>query len=214
MSRDASIRGLYIITPDDPDFDSVLERTASAIDGGARVVQFRRKVSDRRGRLREASRMAVLCREHGAIFIVNDDPRLAAEVCADGVHLGRDDGTVADARRVIGEGGLVGVSCYDQLDLAIAGARAGADYVAFGSFYPSTVKPGAVRPPLTLLTDARAVVSCPIVAIGGITLARAANLVFAGADATAVISDIFRADDVRARAMGYARLFEPTRRQN
>jgi thiamine-phosphate pyrophosphorylase len=202
------IRGLYVITPDELSSEVLIARVADAIEGGARMVQYRRKGLDFAAKLAEARAVAELCRVGGVLFIVNDDPRLAAEVGADGVHLGRDDGTVAAARAIVGERAVVGVSCYDQLDLAVAAERCGADYVAFGSFFPSSVKPGAVRPPLRLLAEARAAVSCPVVAIGGITLDHAPELVAAGADALAVISDIFQAIDVSARSRAYACLFE------
>jgi thiamine-phosphate pyrophosphorylase len=167
------MRGLYVITPDDVSSDVLTTRVAEAIAGGARLLQYRRKSIDVAARRAEAKSIAALCRVSGVLFIVNDDPRLAAEVGADGVHVGRDDGTVAAARAVLGERALVGVSCYDRLDLAIAAEESGADYVAFGSFFPSSVKPGAVRPPLQLLTEARAMLSTPVVAIGGITLEHA-----------------------------------------
>jgi thiamine-phosphate pyrophosphorylase len=202
------MRGLYVITPDDVSSDVLTTRVAEAIAGGARLLQYRRKSIDVAARRAEAKSIAALCRVSGVLFIVNDDPRLAAEVGADGVHVGRDDGTVAAARAVLGERALVGVSCYDRLDLAIAAEESGADYVAFGSFFPSSVKPGAVRPPLQLLTEARAMLSTPVVAIGGITLEHAPQLVAAGADALAVISDIFQAADVAARSRAYVRMFE------
>lgn len=207
MNHAAQLRGLYVLTPDALDADTLLVRLAAAIAGGARIVQYRRKLTDAAARLDEASRIARLCRDAGALLIVNDDARLAAEIGADGVHLGRDDGRVADARAVVGSGAIIGVSCYDQLALAIEAQRQGADYVAFGSFFASSVKPHAVRPPVALLADARRAVRCPIVAIGGITLERAPELVSAGADALAVISDIFDAPDVQARASAYSQLF-------
>jgi thiamine-phosphate pyrophosphorylase len=208
MNTGQRIRGLYVITPDALSSDVLIARVDEAIGGGARLVQYRRKGVSASEKLDEARRIAALCRDRSALFIVNDDPKLAAEVGADGVHLGRDDGTVAAARAVLGERAVVGVSCYDRLDMAVAGERCGADYVAFGSFFPSSVKPGAVRPPLQLLHEARAVLACPVVAIGGITLDRGAELVAAGADSLAVISDIFQAGDVSARSRAYARLFE------
>ncbi len=214
MNWGRRVHGLYAITPDELSSDVLTARVAESIEGGARLVQYRRKHVDASAKRVEAKAIAALCRTRGALFIVNDDPRLAAEVGADGVHLGRDDGTVAAARAIVGEQSLVGVSCYDRMDLAVAAARSGADYVAFGSFFPSSVKPGAVRPPLQLLTDARNVLQCPIVAIGGITLDSAAALVAAGADALAVISDIFQASDVFARAGAYARVFESAAGQN
>ena len=153
MSDRELLRGLYVITPDDPDFDSVFYRTAAAIGGGARIVQYRRKSVELQARPAEASRLVELCHANGAILVVNDDPRLAAEVGADGVHLGRDDGSVAEARAVLGGRAVVGVSCYDRLALALDGERNRADYVAFGSFFPSSVKPGAVRPPFALISE-------------------------------------------------------------
>jgi thiamine-phosphate pyrophosphorylase len=214
MNTGNLVRGLYAITPDELSSDSLIAGVADAVEGGARLVQYRRKHAAGSARLVEAKAIAEICRARGALFIVNDDPWFAAEVGADGVHLGRDDGPVAAARAILGERSVVGVSCYDRLDLAVAAERSGADYVAFGSFFPSSVKPGAVRPPVRLLIEARAALSCPIVAIGGITLDRAAELVTAGADALAVISDIFQAGDVSARACAYARLFGPTASQN
>lgn len=214
MNRGKEVRGLYAITPDELSSDILIARIAEAIQGGARLIQYRRKRIDTSAKIAEAKAIAALCRDRRALFIVNDDPRLAAESGADGVHLGRDDGTVAAARATLGERSVIGVSCYDRLDLAVAAERCGADYVAFGSFFPSSVKPGAVRPPVQLLTDARAVLSCPIVAIGGITLDSAAELVTAGADALAVISDVFQAKDVVARASAYARVFESADGQN
>lgn len=207
MNRAARLRGLYVLTPDVLDADELLIRVAAALAGGARIVQYRRKRTDAAARVEEASRIARLCRRAGALLIVNDDARLATEIGADGVHLGRDDGGVAEARAVVGSEAIIGVSCYDQLALAIEAQRQGADYVAFGSFFASSVKPYAVRPPVTLLAEARRTVRCPIVAIGGITLERAPVLVSAGADALAVISDIFDAPDVQARASAYSQLF-------
>jgi len=214
MNPDKAVRGLYVITPDGLSSDVLIARVAEALEGGARLVQYRRKGLDGSVKVIEARLIADLCRARNALFIVNDDPRLAAEVGADGVHLGSDDGSVGLARAILGGKAVVGVSCYDKLDLAVEAERCGADYVAFGSFFPSSVKPGAVRPPASLLSEARRVLSCPIVAIGGITLDRAAALVTAGADALAVISDVFEASDVLFRASAYARLFESVIDQN
>lgn len=209
-----TVSGLYVITPDGLSSEVLIAKIAEALEGGARLVQYRRKEVAASAKAFEAARIGELCRSAHALLIVNDDPRLAADVGADGVHLGRDDGSIASAREIVGRQALVGVSCYDRLDLAVQAEDQGADYVAFGSFFPSSVKPGAVRPPVQLLAEARSVLSCPIVAIGGITLDRAAELVTAGADALAVISDIFQASDVLARTSAYARLFESVHGQN
>lgn len=205
----ASLRGLYVLT------DARLghgEQLASAVgralDGGARVVQFRDKSEDRRQRLADAEILAALCQSRGALLIINDDVELALAVGAQGVHVGREDAPLRQARARLGERALIGVSCYDDLQRAHAAANEGASYVAFGSFYSSTVKPDAVRASPALLREARASLSVPIAAIGGITPANGAALVASGADMLAVITGVFGADDIRAAAAEYARLFE------
>jgi thiamine-phosphate pyrophosphorylase len=202
-----TIEGLYALTPEQPDGSMLATQVEAALAAGLRLLQVRSKLSfDLRAR--QTAQMVSLCRSYGATCIVNDDPALAAEAGADGVHLGRDDGTVAEARRLLGAGAIVGVSCYDDLARAQRLRAEGADYVAFGSFFPSSVKPDAVRPRLDLLTRARAVLDCPIVAIGGVTLETAPLVRNAGADAVAVITDVFSATDVGARVRAYGRLFE------
>jgi thiamine-phosphate pyrophosphorylase len=147
-----------------------------------------------------------MCREYAVPFIVNDDVALALECGADGVHLGRDDGALSAARAAL-RGKLLGASCYDSLPAARAAVAAGADYIAFGSVFPSPTKPAAVRAPLTLFSEARSL-GVPLVAIGGITLQNAPQLLAAGADSLAVISDLFEAPDIRERARAYAMLFK------
>ncbi|HEX5092461.1 MAG TPA: thiamine phosphate synthase [Burkholderiales bacterium] len=192
-------RGLYAITPDD------LTRVEQALSSGALcALQYRAKQADARVRRREAERLLARCRAHGVPFIVNDDLELALAVGADGAHLGRDDGELAAARAKL-RGRLLGASCYDQPALAEQAVAAGADYVAFGSVFPSPTKPGAVRAPLALFARALGV---PKVAIGGITLDNAPAVIGAGADCVAVITDLFSAPDVAARARQYGRLFQ------
>jgi thiamine-phosphate pyrophosphorylase len=193
--------GLYAVT--DPALlpEGILgARVGQAIQGGARVVQFRDKTADPRARRRRALLVLATCRENGALCIVNDDAALAAEIGADGVHLGRDDGDASRARDVLGPDRLVGVSCYDQPALAAAAAAAGADYVAFGSIWPSATKPGAVRAPLGLLATAARELAIPIVAIGGITRTNAAETIAAGAHCVAVVRDLFGDPDARVAA--------------
>jgi thiamine-phosphate pyrophosphorylase len=194
------LRGLYAITP--PDLSRVEEALAS---GALCALQYRAKDAPAASRRRSAQRLLERCRAHGVPFIVNDDVELALAVQADGVHLGRDDGDVAAARARL-PGRLLGVSCYDRLELAERAVAAGADYVAFGSVFASPTKPGAVRAPLALFARAR-VLGVPLVAIGGITLQNAPQVIAAGADCLAVISDLFGAPDVGARARHYGRLF-------
>lgn len=200
------IAGLYAITPDIADTGRLLVAARAAVEGGARVVQYRNKKASATRRLEHAIGLAAVCEKFGALFIVNDDVRLAAEVDADGVHLGRDDGDIAAARKRLGPKKFIGASCYDDLARARAAQEAGADHLAFGSVFASGTKPGAVRAPLSLFAAARGL-GLPLVAIGGITAANAAEVVNAGADAVAVISDLFDAPDIRARAEQFSRLF-------
>jgi len=193
-ARAARLRGLYVVTPDLADTADLVARVEAAIRGGAAAVQYRGKAADRALSRAQAGAIARVSAAGGALCIVNDDAALAAAVGADGVHLGVDDGSIADARRVLGPECIIGVSCYDDLARAEAAVAAGADYVAFGSFYASGVKPAARRAPLWLLGRARRL-GVPVVAIGGITAGNAAELIRAGADALAVITAVFGAAD-------------------
>jgi thiamine-phosphate pyrophosphorylase len=200
--------GLYALTPDSTDDDWLAEAVAAAIRGGATAVQYRNKSLDTAQRLRQARRLAGVCRTTGALFIVNDSVELARAVDADGLHIGRDDGDPASVRATLGPQAILGVSCYDAFERALA-VRDIADYVAFGSVFMSAVKPGAVRAPLTLFTRAREA-GMHAVAIGGIDADNAPAVAQAGADAVAVITAVFgEAGDTRcadaARIEGNAR---------
>lgn len=192
------LRGLYAITPDGLAPDILQARTEQVLAGGASVLQYRAKTADALRRLQEATALRRLAHARGALFIVNDDPLLAALAGADGVHLGQGDGAARDVRAAH-PGLLVGVTCHDQIALAREAQQQGADYVAFGALAPSPTKPQAVRAPLSVLGEARAL-GLAVVAIGGITpdLARAAW--GAGADAVAVVSALYDAPDPAAAA--------------
>ena len=213
--RDAPTRtrvaGLYALTPDREESNALLVRVAAAIAGGASAIQFRSKSAPPEVKREQAARLRALCATCGAIFIVNDDVELARAVAADGVHLGRDDASVAAARARLPASAIVGASCYDSLDRAASAVAAGADYIAFGSFHPSATKPDAVRAQPQLLTVARARWSIPVVAIGGITAANAPPLIAAGADALAVLGGVFDATDVEAAAREICACFRLTR---
>lgn len=201
MAKPALPPGLYALT--DPELlpEAVLaERVTQAILGGARIVQFRDKTADAPTLRRRAGMVLDACRAHGALCIINDDAALAAELDADGVHLGRDDDEPTRAREIVGPDRLIGVSCYDRPALARAAVAAGADYVAFGSIWPSLSKPGAVRASLALLGEAAHALPVPVVAIGGITRDNAAATVAAGAHCVAVIRDLFGGPDPRTAA--------------
>ena len=189
------LRGLYAITPES--FD--LKHVEQALEGGAVMLQYRRKEHD----AAHAREVVALARRYGVPVIVNDSVELALEVDAAGAHLGRDDGDLAAARRRLGPR-ILGASCYNDPTLAQAAVRAGADYVAFGSVFPSPTKPAAVRAPLSLFSRHLGV---PLAAIGGITLENAAQVIAAGADLLAVITDLFEAPDISRRAAQYQELF-------
>ena len=204
-----SLRGLYAIT------DSLLipggqllPAVASVIRGGARLVQYRSKSPGPSHRAGEARALLQLCHDHNVALIINDDVKLAASIGADGVHLGHQDAALDEARVQMGPRAIIGVSCYDSLERAMTAVHAGADYVAFGSFFPSSTKPEAVPAPLSLLEHARQRLNVPLCAIGGITAANGGILVSAGADMLAVISGIFAQADFEGAARHYARLFK------
>ena len=202
------LRGLYAITPDEPDRDRLLGMVQQALAGGCPWVQYRDKISSADERRRRAQELLCLCRARGAGLIINDDLQLALAVGADGLHLGRDDGSLAEARAALGQASLLGASCYDDFAAARRAAGAGADYVAFGAVYASPTKPEAPRAPLEIFRRCPAELAVPACAIGGITLANVVPVIAAGAALLAVITDLFDAPDIAARAAAYQRLFE------
>jgi len=201
------IKGLYAITPDVADTALLLAKVETVLAAGARLLQYRNKSADQVKRGEQARALRAVCRRHAATLIINDDVTLARAIDADGVHVGADDPALALAREQLGSEKIIGVSCYDDLQRARAAATQGADYVAFGSFFASAVKPGAVRAPLSVLPAARAL-GVPVVAIGGITLDNAGGLIAAGADAVAVISALFAAPDPAGATRDFCRLFQ------
>ena len=196
--------GLYAIT-DGPRAD-LLAACDAALRGGAALLQYRDKSADRVRRHDEAAALAALCARHGVPLIVNDDVELAVAVDAAGVHLGEDDVDIAVARACLGERAIIGVSCYDSLERAQTLAREGADYLAFGAFFPSPTKPTARHATPGLLRAAKPL-GLPLVAIGGITPDNAPGLIAAGADFVAAISGVFGAADPATATCRYATLF-------
>ena len=207
-ARVSSIRGLYGVTPDDADSARLMSRVRRALAGGMRVLQYRNKVADGVLRHAQAAALRALCSEYHAALIINDDLDLALAVNADGLHLGGEDGSLAAARARLGPNKLLGASCYRSLENAERALAEGADHIAFGSFFVSTVKPGAVRSTPALLTEAKQKFKVPVVAIGGITLDNASQVIAAGAGSVAVITALFGALDVTAAAQKFNALFE------
>ena len=207
---DMKLHGLCAVTLDDLLLPRLSALVKAALDGGARFVQYRNKIAPRPLRRAQAAEMLRICRAAGARLIINDDVWLAVEIGADGAHLGRGDapgGSLLAAREALGPKRILGVSCYNDLTMGEEAARAGADYIAFGSMFPSRTKPAAVRAPLQLLGEAKRRFGLPVAAIGGITLDNAPQAIDAGADILAVVSDLFDAMDIKTRADAYQRLF-------
>lgn len=213
------MQGLYAITPGTLDTHRLLRQVRSAIAGGASTVQYRGKQIPPALARTQALALRALTRACGTLFIVNDDSELAFSVEADGLHVGRDDGdaqAIAWSRQGWGRrfspGSappfIIGVSCYNELQRAQDAVDAGADYIAFGSFFLSGTKPNAVRADLTLIGEAKARFGVPVVAIGGITVNNAHQLIAARADAIAVIGGLFDADDIEQRAREFTNLFK------
>jgi thiamine-phosphate pyrophosphorylase len=208
MINQSHVAGLYAIADTQYlDDTRLIEAVAQAIAGGGRVIQYRDKKHSAAERTRHAVELAALCRQLGALFIINDDVALAKQVQADGVHLGREDVPLVEARKLLGTQAIIGVSCYNELARAEAAEKQGADYIAFGRFFSSRTKPQAVPAGFDLLREAKRKLHIPVVAIGGITPENGASLIAAGADALAVIEGVFGQADVRAAAERYAKLF-------
>jgi thiamine-phosphate pyrophosphorylase len=208
MTRACLPGGLYAIT--DAHLippDELIDRVAAAIQGGAAAIQYRDKSSNPEDRRQQATALAILCHVHDIPLIINDDVALAATVGARGVHLGKSDGSVQEARETLGTGAIIGVSCYNNLERAVEAVSEGADYVAFGRFFPSQSKPDALTADPELLVRARQCLQVPIVAIGGITPENGQALVTAGAHLLAAIQGVFGQADTEAAARRYTELF-------
>lgn len=205
------LRGLYAITDSELLKGKLLPYVEAALKGGVKLLQYRDKSSDDARRLREAEALRELCNRYGAALIINDDAELAARLGV-GLHLGQDDGSLSVARALLGRKAIIGGTCHGQLALAETAAKEGASYVAFGRFFNSTTKPGAPAADINLLDAARAQISLPIVAIGGVTLDNAPALIAHGASMVAVVHGLFgadSADEVERRARAFSALFTP-----
>ncbi len=202
------MRGLYAITPEEADTACLLRKVVAALEGGASAVQYRAKHAAPALARIQARELHKRCQDFGVPLIINDSLQLALAIGAEGVHLGRLDGAVDDARKQL-PSAIIGVSCYNSLDLARVAIEQGADYVAFGSFFSSATKPGALRASIDLLGGARAL-GYNTVAIGGITCDNAGTLITGGADSLAVINALFSSGDmlqIRATAQTFTQLF-------
>ena len=206
----STLRGLYAITDSALLAEGrLLPYVEAALQGGARLVQYRDKSGDANRRHDEAAALADLCRQHGALLIINDDLALARQLGV-GLHLGQEDGSLAAARAELGAEGILGGTCHASLELAEAAVQAGVSYLAFGRFFASSTKPDAPPAPLELLDQARSRFALPVCAIGGVTLDNAPHLLAHGVDLIAVVHNLFSAasaGEVERRARAFARLF-------
>ena len=205
------IKGLYAITPDITDTNLLLQKVGAVLQGGINILQYRNKLASHKLQTQQARALLPLCRQFNVPLIINDSVKLCLTLDADGVHLGADDGNLAEVRARIGKDKLLGASCYNRFDLALAAQQAGASYVAFGACFASSTKPNAPVAGLELFTRAKTELNIPTVAIGGINLQNAPSVTQAGADAIAVINAIFNANftlsDVKTATQQFAQLF-------
>jgi len=194
---------LYLITPPAiPDlaaFAATLDEALAA--GDVAALQIRLKPADEAAIRRAVQVLAPVARAQGVAVILNDRPDLAADLGCDGVHVGQSDASVASARRLMGPDAMIGATCHDSRDLAMDAAEAGADYVAFGAFFPTDTKETTHRPDLEVLTIWQETIEVPCVAIGGITVANVARLAEAGADFVAVSAGVWNHPDGAAAAV-------------
>jgi thiamine-phosphate pyrophosphorylase len=202
-------RGVYLITPDEPDTARLLARVEPLLAAGATWLQYRNKTAGASLREDQAAALQRLCAAQGVPLIINDDVRLARSVGAAGVHLGAEDGDIAGARALLGREAIIGTSCYDSIERARTGAAAGASYVAFGAFFPTRTKVTSFRAHPDLLRQSAAL-GLPRVAIGGLTPDNVGPLIAAGADLVAVVSGIFAAPDPVAALRACLALFPPS----
>jgi len=201
------INGLYAITPDTADLHTLLQKTQLAIEGGAFMVQYRSKIHDRDVKMQQCAAILRLCREYKIPCIVNDDVNMCRILEADGVHLGDKDDNIAEVRRILGEDVIIGSSCYDQLNRAKQAQKEGASYVAFGAMFYIFTKPNAPRATLELLREAKSQIQIPIVAIGGITMNNAHDVIGTGIDAIAVINSLYETNSIKETAETLSSMF-------
>lgn len=207
MPDRSCLRGLYAITPDDNLLPRLSALVGSALAGGTKLVQYRNKFAPAPLKRAQAAEMLRICRAADAKLIVNDDLWLAVEIGADGVHLGQEDGDIRMARQALGPKRFLGVSCYGSLERAERAAAEGADYLGVGSVFASVTKPEATRASLELLGEVKRRIDLPVAAIGGITIKNVQQVIDAGADMVAVITDLFNTMNIQERAAAYQKLF-------
>ena len=200
--------GLYAITDASvSDSQKIIVSVEQALRGGANVIQFRDKSSNQKQRLEICLALRRLTKQFNAVFIINDDIKLTLLTKADGIHLGQNDSSLTEARNQLGEKTIIGISCYNRFDLAELATKEGANYIAFGRFFPSRTKPNTETAEIKLIQQAKQELDIPVVAIGGITAKNGGALIGAGADMLAVVDGIFGQTNIEAATKDYQALF-------
>ena len=208
MNRQSPLGGLNVITDQHlMPRDRFVDMVEAAVRNGAKIVQLREKYTPTEDIARLGQALLTVTRRYGALLLINDDPEIAHAIGADGVHVGREDATVPEARALLGPDAIIGVTCYGQIERAVTAVQEGANYVAFGTPFPSPTKGTQGRTPLTIYRDVKQYVSVPIFAIGGINIDNAQQVRDAGADAISVVSGVFGAPDVGVAAKALAEIF-------
>lgn len=208
--RNPIINGLYAITPELENTGDLLDKTRQVLEGGAQLIQYRNKSANRILLREQAGLLLQLCREYTVPLIINDYLDLTIEIGADGLHVGQHDAAIAKARNQLGDNKIIGASCYNNLGLALQAEKEGADYVAFGAFFPSLTKPNTVSVTMNLIGEAKNKITVPIIGIGGIRLTNARKVIQSGCVAIAVCNDLFQSGNIKAKAAQYAQLFAET----
>lgn len=207
MHDSFTIRGLYAVTPDTADLDSLIQKTELAIEGGVTIIQYRSKIHDHVVKMQQCDAILRLCSNYDVLCIVNDDVDLCCALGAHGVHLGKTDKSIEEARLILGPDAMIGVSCYNELPRALHAESLNASYVAFGAVYPTLTKPYAPRVSLDFLKEARLKIDIPIVAIGGIDVNNAKDVIKTGIDAIAVITSLYEANSIKETAETLSSMF-------
>lgn len=208
MTNAHQITGVYALTPDEPNTAILLAKVEAALQGGIAILQYRNKLANHKLQTQQARALLPLCRQYQVPLIINDSVKLCLTLDADGVHLGADDGNLAEVRARLGSSKILGASCYNRFDLALAAQQSGADYVAFGACFPSSTKPNAHVASVDLFKLALTQLKIPTVAIGGITVENASQVIEAGASSIALINAIFNANDVKFSVQQFQQLFK------
>ncbi|WP_292993494.1 thiamine phosphate synthase [Nitrosomonas sp.] len=208
--RNPKINGLYAITPELENTIDLLDKTRQVLEGGAQLIQYRNKSANKVLLREQAGLLLQLCRAYRVPLIINDYLDLVIEIDADGLHVGQQDASLLHVRNQLGCNKIVGASCYNNLDLALQAEKEGADYVAFGAFFPSLTKPNTVSVTVNLIGETKQKITIPIVGIGGIRLTNAREVIQSGCAAIAVCNDLFQSENIKVKAAQYAQLFAET----